>query len=257
MTPLRMLLMVVAMVLNAASPAAAQTLVTSLSNHRVLIGSNYTGAQIGLFGTIEREGRTFARAEPYDIVVTVSGPRRHLVLREKERQTFLWLNSEQRRFIDAPAFMAVLTTRPLMEMGSEEDARRLRIGLRNQLSPPGLAMSFDTTEGRFTEALLRIKTSEQLYSQIERGVTYLTPGVFRASIVLPATAPTGSYDVNVELFSGGVPLARQQTNFEVVQIGFEQDVAQLARGWPLTYGLATALLALFFGWLATMIFRRD
>jgi uncharacterized protein (TIGR02186 family) len=237
--------------------AVAETLILSLSNHRVLIGSNYTGAQIGLFGTIEREGRTISRAEPYDIVVTVSGPRRHLLVREKERQGPLWLNSEQRRFIDTPAYLSVLTTRPLAEMGSEEDARRLRVGLRNQLSPPGLAMSFDTNEARFTDALMRLKGAERLYTEIERGVTYLTPGVFRAAIVLPATAPTGSYDVNVELFVGGVPLARQQTNFEVVQIGFEQQVAQFARGWPLFYGLTTALLALIFGWMATVIFRRD
>ncbi len=130
----------------ALSPAAAQTLVTTLSNHRVLIGSNYTGAQIGLFGVIERDARSTGRADPYDIVVTVSGPRRHLVVREKERQGPFWLNNEQRRFIDAPGYLSVLTTRPLAEMGSEEDARRLRLGLRNILTPPGAALSFDTGE---------------------------------------------------------------------------------------------------------------
>jgi uncharacterized protein (TIGR02186 family) len=243
--------------LPVAGPARADTLITALSTHRVLIGSNYTGAQIGLFGTVERNARSIARSEPYDIVVTVSGPRRHLLVREKERQGPLWLNSDQRRFVDAPSYLSVMTTRPISEMGSEEDARRLRIGLRNVLAPAAAGMSFDVAESRFTSALLRIKGAEGLYAQIDRGVTYLTPGVFRASIVLPATAPTGSYDVTVELISGGVPLSRQQTNFEVVQIGFEQQVASVARGWPLLYGLGTALAALLFGWLATVIFRRD
>jgi uncharacterized protein (TIGR02186 family) len=237
--------------------ASAETLITSLSTHRVLIGSNYTGAQIGLFGAFERDGRTIARADPHDVVVTVLGPRRNMLVREKERQGPLWLNSDRRRFGEAPAFLAVLTTRPLQEMGSEEDARRMRIGLRNQLAPPEAAMSFDVGETRFTDALIRIKAADNLYQQVERGVTFLTHGVFRASIVLPAVAPTGAYDVVVELFSGGVSLAREQTNFEVVQIGFEQQVAQVARSWPLSYGLVTAMLALAFGWLASVIFRRD
>ncbi len=52
-------------------------------------------------------------------------------------------------------------------------------------------------------------------------------------------------------------LTRQQTNFEVVQIGFEAQVANAARRWPLSYGLVTVLVALLFGWTATVIFRRD
>jgi hypothetical protein len=63
--------------------------------------------------------------------------------------------------------------------------------------------------------------------------------------------------VFVELVSGAVSLARQQTSFEVVQIGFEQQVAWVARNWSMTYGLVTAIMALIFGWLATVIFRRD
>jgi hypothetical protein len=31
----------------------------------------------------------------------------------------------------------------------------------------------------------------------------------------------------------------------------------VARDWALFYGLATAVIAIFFGWLANVIFRRD
>ncbi len=238
-------------------PAHAEILIASLSTHRVLIGSNYTGSQIAVFGSVERDGRSVARADPYDVVVTVTGPRRHLLVREKDQRGVLWLNKEQRRFGDAPSFMSTLTTRPLAEMGSDEDARRLQLGLKNKLIPAGAALSYDTGESRFTEALIRLKSTDNLYQEIERGVTFLTPGLFRAAVVLPATAPTGNYDVVIELFSGTVQLARQQTNFEVVQIGFEQQVAWFARSWSVVYGLATALTAILFGWLATVIFRRD
>ena len=40
------------------APASAETLITSLSNHRVLITSNYTGTSIAIFGAIERDAQT-------------------------------------------------------------------------------------------------------------------------------------------------------------------------------------------------------
>jgi hypothetical protein len=54
-----------------------------------------------------------------------------------------------------------------------------------------------------------------------------------------------------------VILARTQTHFELVKTGFEERVGVIARDWSLAYGLATAVIALFFGWLASTIFRRD
>ena len=41
--------------------ARAETLITSVSNHRVLITSNYTGTSIAVFGAIERDAQTIAR----------------------------------------------------------------------------------------------------------------------------------------------------------------------------------------------------
>ncbi len=254
--PVTRLLLVLASIWMSA-PVRSEVLISSLSAHRVLISSNYTGAQIAVFGSVERDGRSVSRADPYDIVITVTGPRRHLLVREKERSGPFWLNSNQQRFSDAPAFMATFTTRPMAEMGTEEDARRLVIGLKNQLLSSGAGLSNDPEEARFADALIRLKSQDRLYAEIERGVTFLTPSLFQARLDLPANAPTGNYDVRIDLLVGQVKLASQQTSFEVVQIGFEQQVAGFARNWAFLYGLATALTATLFGWLATLIFRRD
>jgi hypothetical protein len=61
----------------------------------------------------------------------------------------------------------------------------------------------------------------------------------------------------VALFAETVILARTSTSFELVKTGFEQQVGDIARDWSATYGVATAGLALLFGWLASVIFRRD
>ena len=96
-----------------------------------------------------------------------------------------------------------------------------------------------------------------LYDYEERGVTFLSSAMFSSPVDIPATAPTGSYTVDIVLYSGGVPLARQQTNFEVIKTGIEQRLASGAYDWAVLYGLATILLALFLGWGASVIFRRD
>ena len=88
-------------------------------------------------------------------------------------------------------------------------------------------------------------------------MTFLTPALYRAAIPIPDNAPTGNYEVDVKLFADGALLARTQTALEVVKVGFEQVVANAARDHGLLYGLATALMALLTGWLASVVFRKD
>jgi uncharacterized protein (TIGR02186 family) len=240
------------------APASAETLITSLSSHRVLINSNYTGTSIAVFGAIERDAQTVPRATGYDLVVTVRGPPQYLVVREKEQLGPVWLNREQQKFPLSPAYLSVLSSRPLDEITSPQLRQRQKIGLRAVINAP----DFTNERGggadqAFRDALYRLKAEEGLYLEEERGVTFLTSDIFRAGIPLPATAPPGNYEVEVALFADTVILARTSTNFELVKSGFEQQVGEVARDWSLFYGLATALIALFFGWLASVIFRRD
>lgn len=239
------------------APAASETLITSLSSHRVLINSNYTGTSIAVFGAIERDAQTISRGTDYDAVVIVRGPRQYLVVREKERLGPIWINQEQQKFPLAPAYISVLTSRPLDEMTSVQLRQRQRVGLRAIIGAPDFTNERAGADREFREALYRLKSEEGLYIEDERAVTFLTPSIFRASIPLPATAPPGNYDVDVMLFADTVILARTTTHFELVKSGFEQQVGEVARDLSLFYGLATALIALSFGWLANVIFRRD
>lgn len=238
-------------------PAAAETMVTSLSSHRVAITSNYTGSSIAVFGVIERDAQSISRASPYDIVVTVRGPRQTLVVREKEPAGFVWINQEQQIFPDAPAYLGVCATRPLDEVTGEALRRRQRVGLTAIVNAPDFTPDRGAADEPFREALLRLKLRENLYVQEERAVTFLTPSLFRVGVPLPATAPPGNYDVDVRLFADTVILSQTQTNFELVKIGFEQQVGEVARDWSALYGLVTAGLAILFGWIASVIFRRD
>jgi uncharacterized protein (TIGR02186 family) len=241
-----------------ASGAHAETLIASLSTSRVLISSNYTGSSVVLFGTIERDAQTVSRAGGYDVVITVRGPKQTLTVREKQPVGPIWVNRAEQTFEKMPAYLAVLSSAPLETVTTEPLRQRLRVGLEAIVQgPPSSGNPNAEDDRRFREALLRLEQRAGLYFLEERGVSFLTRTVFRAPIPVPATAPPGNYDVEIALFADKALLSRAHTSFELVKTGFEQRIAVLARDWSAAYGAATAGVALLFGWLASVIFRRD
>ena len=239
-------------------PARAETIVMSLSSDTIPINSNFSGADLAVFGSIERDGATVARAQDYDVVVTVRGPRGQVVVREKSRWGPLWLNLDQRKYIAIPAFISVLTNRPLAAIAPAPMRQRLKLGVEPLVTPQGRrGASVDADEPAFREALARLRRSEGLFIEDGAGVVFLTPTLFRATVRLPGGVPLGRYDVDVAVLSEGVQLTQAKDGFTVQKGGVEQRVASAAREDPWLYGIATALMSLFMGWTATVIFRRD
>jgi uncharacterized protein (TIGR02186 family) len=240
-------------------PAGAERLVVSLSNHRVAVTSNFIGEELVLFGTIEPEPAGSALRPPYDLVVTVSGPRQTLRTRRKQRMIGIWVNADSREFVRVPAYLAVLSNRPVNTIASQDTLRRLQIGLENFLLPQRIGPDLADTvhDEPFRRAFVRLQTQQGLYRESATAVTFLTPTVFRAAIPMPAAVPTGTYDIDVKLFTRGALVARTNSALEVIKTGFEQYVADAARDYGLLYGMATALMALVIGWFASVIFARD
>src|SRR5258708_34098934 len=91
-----------------ALPAAGERLVASLSNHRVMITSNFVGEELVLFGGIEQDAASRPRRAGYDIIVTVPGPRPTMVTFRKERSLGLWGNADSRVLGNVPTYSPVL-----------------------------------------------------------------------------------------------------------------------------------------------------
>jgi uncharacterized protein (TIGR02186 family) len=242
-----------------APPAQAERLVVSLSNHRVQITSNFVGEELVLFGTIEPDRGQATRRSGYDLVVTVTGPRETFRTRRKQRVVGIWVNVDSREFVNVPSYLAVLSNRPFAAIADPDTLRRLQIGLDNFLLTQRIGPDIGDTVANdpFRVAFVRQKKQQGLYHEATNAVTFLTPTVFRAAIPLPAAVPTGSYGIDVKLFTGGEEIARTTTALEVIKAGFEQYVADAAANYGLLYGFATMLMALLTGWLASVVFRRD
>ena len=251
-------LVIVVLLAGGGRAICAERLVVSLTNHRVMITSSYTGVELVLFGSVERDATGGSRGAPYDIVATITGPREPVRARRKERVLGIWVNTESRTFVDPPSYLAVLASRPLDVITSPETRRRLHLGITNTPFPELVHNDIgEVSNDPFRAALVRLMRDRTLYSEKPNAVTFLAPTLFRASLSLPAQVPIGNYAVDVKLFAEGALIAEADSAFEIVKVGFEQFVVSESREHGVLYGMATAAMALLTGWIASIAFRRD
>lgn len=256
--PARLICALAAAWLAGAGPLAAETVVARMSDTVVEIRSNFVGAELLLFGLIEPDETTpHGLAEDYDIVVVVRGPAQEMVTRRRERVAGIWVNRESVGFRDAPTYFATLANRPIEEITGEDTLLRHRMGLAYLRLDP---TDDDVPAGQlqeFREAMIRNKVARGLYLQDEAGVSMLTPALFSTRIPMPAHISTGSYSARILVFSGGRLVATQRESFWVTKSGFEARIFRWSERQPFFYGVGAVAIALFAGWFAGVLFRRD
>lgn len=237
----------------AVRPAAAERLVASTSQSRIEIASDFAGADLTVFGIVERDAATVARRGGYDVVVVVRGPSEVVASRRKDRFLGIWVTRAARTFPRTPSFYALASTRPLEAITAPAILARHDLGLGHASfgeEPVDLADPFRL-------ALIRLRTASGLYAERFGSVDMLTPTFFRTTIPLPATVTDGRYPITVSLFADGALLAEADLELVVGKTGFEAAVHDLSAHRPLAYGLGVVAMALLTGWIGGVVFRRD
>lgn len=239
----------VACALCALPAAASEDLVSGLSQDTVEITSNYTGTDITVFGAIEHpeDGGT------NDVVVVVRGPDANMTVRKKDRVVGIWLNRDQATLQSMPSFYYLASTRPLAAIAARYTLQRYGIGLANLV--PAKFVSHHDPEP-FRQALIRHKELDGLYGEMPTGVEFLSPTLFRVHVPVPATVSRGQYNAEVYLFRDGNVISAQSTPLFIDQTGLERRLNIFAHTSPLSYGLSAVLMAMFLGWLSSVLFRR-
>ncbi|MCB1472502.1 MAG: TIGR02186 family protein [Rhodobiaceae bacterium] len=236
--------------------ANAETLVAALSQETVFIRSNFTGASLTLFGSIERDASTVARRQGYDVVTIVRGPDEWPVVRRKDRFSGIWLNRDAMRFRSVPTYYAVQSNRSLSLIADPQVLSRYGIGLTHiDLQP--VEETLEAERLVFATALVRLRLANGLFSEAPSGVSFLTERVFSTRIRLPSNIHIGPYRVEMYLFRDGALLARETLHFGVRKTGLESLLSETSRNQPVVYGLGAVAIAILLGWLAGLMFRQS
>ena len=220
------------------------------SDPLVAVHSNFRGQAVTLFGNIEIGPN--APAGPYSVVVLVRGPTSDWVVREKERQFGLVLNSSSAHYTATPSYYAVLSSSPLAQIAGPETLGEARLSLSGIA---GAARSEDAEE-EFDAEFVRLMKKAGRFVEEERAINMLSPTAFSVRVPLASDATNGLYLARALVLAEGKVIGEATTRFSVRTQGFERFVAETARSNPALYGIATILLALLTGWLGGILFRR-
>ena len=102
-----------------------------LSTDRISITSDFSGADLTIFGALDNLDPLVRRQNRYDVIVTLEGPERLTTLRRKERVFGMWINMDSRDFSNAPTSYSLASTRPLRDMATEKGLQLLSLGIGN------------------------------------------------------------------------------------------------------------------------------
>ncbi|HYZ33996.1 MAG TPA: TIGR02186 family protein [Crenalkalicoccus sp.] len=231
-------------------PAAAQEapLVAALSQSAVEVSTGFTGASLLVFG---------ATGEPIgpgadEVLVVVRGPTRPVTVRRKVRALgLIWVNGPAATFENVPGFYAIAGTRPAWQLLPEAARQANGLGL------DALPLSSTGASGpAFRAALLALERGSGRWLEDALPVEIEGARLFHVRVDLPASVPTGEYEVQVLLVRSRRLAAQVELGFYVERVGVADRIATVAEDEPLLYGIGCVLLAALAGWFGSVLFRR-
>lgn len=236
-----------------ALPASAEEVVAGLSQNRVSITTNFDGSEILIFGAVKRE-TPIPDSGPLEVIVTISGPAKPLVVRKKDRRWGIWVNTSAIEVDLAPSFYAVATSRPWFEVISDVEDLRHKISVARAIRLVGATTETENAVD-FMDAVIRIRVKNGLYSMREGTVNITDQTLFNTAVALPANLTAGAYQTRIFLTRDRQVVDAYETVIDVQKVGLERWLYALAYEAPLQYGLLSLAIAIFAGWGASALFR--
>ena len=230
------------------TPAAANGLAADVSDRLIAITTAFVGDNVVVFGSIDTES---------PVVITVQGPKHDQVVRRKSRVAGIWINRNRVTFKEAPSFFAIASSDDLETIADPVVRERLELGVDHLkldvVDDTGLSANELSS---FTEALIRNKEREGLYTVSPIKIGFPGSKLFRATFDFPANVPPGLYRIEVFRLQDGQVAGAQQSSLQISKVGMEAAVYDFAHQNAPLYGLAAILIAVAAGWLAGVIFRK-
>src|SRR5690606_20145336 len=233
---------------------ARERIEIGLSTERIAITSEFSGADLTIFGALDNVDPLVMYRGRYDVIVTLQGPPRTTVVRRKERVLGMWMKVEAKTFHEVPQSYVMGMTREPQDIASDEVFRSMGLG--------AAAIRFQAAEmaddpariAEFAAALRQQKQALGLYTERPGGVQFLSQTLFRATVPLAPDVPVGTHRARVYLFKNGEFIHETSTTLVIYKAGLEERIHYIAHAYSFLYGLGAVFLAILIGWLGRILF---
>lgn len=239
-----------ALLILLAWPAWAENwIVGSVNHHNVSLTTSFSGSELSVYGGYQAPDKT-----PLEIIVEITGPSEPVIVRKKEWVSGIWINGKGVQIDQAPSFYVVATTGAMEEILSHTDNLKHRIGL-DQVIRLIDAPTWLTEREAYRAAVARIREKDGLYATLPGAVNTIDNRVFETRIKLPANLVEGDYTARMFLLHDKQVIDVFEDHIEVRRAGLGQFIYSSAQTYPALYGIASIVIALLAGWLASAFFR--
>jgi len=232
-----------------------ETVQIIVTTDQIVISTDFTGTDLYVAGVVENADPLLYRQNRYNVIVTLEGPTRTVVMREKKRRLGVWVNTDALTFYDVPLYYALASTGELRDITSSQGFRDLGLGIAE------LPWRSDETDGdkvaAFRRELIRIKRGQNLYSDHIGAVTFTQTSLFRARFQLPTNLPVGRYQINAYLFRDGLYRSHASEQLEIRKAQLTDSIFHAAHQYSLWYGIGAVLIAVATGLTGRFLLRRD
>tara|TARA_A100001011_G_scaffold340753_1_gene373140 strand:- start:1305 stop:2084 length:780 start_codon:yes stop_codon:yes gene_type:complete len=229
------------------------SLVTDLSKKVISINVNFSGSKFHIFGAIKKHHSQISPIDqpPFDILIEVIGPPIAMDLFKKEKRYGIWVNKKIQNLNNIPSFYSISGTKPL------EDLLPLRTQQANEI---GISEQFSSTNHELKKELidkiLLIGRIKKQYYENNTPITLLENTLFSNELDFPTDLYEGNYKVKIYLIRFEEVLATKEDIIYVKKIGIQNWINYLAYKEPRLYGIASILIAVSFGFGASLVFRK-
>ncbi|WP_144753623.1 MULTISPECIES: TIGR02186 family protein [Bartonella] len=226
-----------------------------VTTNTITVDTNFAGRDLYIAGVLENIDPLYSQQNRYDVIVSLEGQNRPMVMREKKRNAGVWVNADSLIFKNVPLFYSMVTTREIDDITSIEDYKRLGLGVSY------LPLQTDEQDQKkvqiFRDELTKLQKAKSLYYEEVGGVRFGSDKLFTAHFRLPANIPVGHYKARAYLFRDGQFIDSATTTLEIVKAHIAYTIFYAAHKYRFLYGVLAVIIAVSTGFLCRLIFRKD
>lgn len=226
--------------------AKANAMNVNISKDKILVGADFKGEKIAIFGKKERNGK---------LAIILKSHKTHYKIYNKEKVFGIWQNSTPRIFNGIYSVYEVQIEDGI-KMSRSDSFKDFEIGTANinfySFSSPSEALK----AAEYKQIFLRYKQKANNYSEKYNGILeYEDSDIFFSEIEIPPNVKPGQYLLEVFLLNNGEIIEFSVFTINVEYVGIVKQTREFATNHKIIYAVITIFSSIFLAFISFFIVR--